>query len=89
MTPSPTCGPATPAAPCARHPYGSTRPVPGALLPGLTWRNARGRTRSLKYVVDGRLENSIGLQGFYRLTPESAEAPAGIVEGARRDVAPA
>ncbi|MER7957760.1 hypothetical protein [Streptomyces sp. NPDC096030] len=54
-------------------------PVPGALLPALTWRNARGKTRHLKYVVDGRLERSVSLQGFYRLTPESAHALAELV----------
>ncbi|MEU9646859.1 hypothetical protein [Streptomyces sp. NPDC048188] len=48
------------------------RPIPGELLARLTWRNRRGQTRQLKYVVDGRLENSVSLQGFYRLTPESA-----------------
>ena len=48
-------------------------PIPGDLLPTLTWRNRRGRTRGLKYVVDGLLEHSVGLQGFYRLTPESAD----------------
>ncbi|QKW32851.1 hypothetical protein HUT06_01375 [Actinomadura sp. NAK00032] len=48
-------------------------PVPGDLLSRLTWRNARGKTRTLKYVTeDGRLERSVSLQGFYRLTPESA-----------------
>ncbi|TRV81055.1 hypothetical protein FKN01_04765 [Streptomyces sp. 130] len=57
-------------------------PVPGDLLPRLTWQNRRGRTRVLKYVVDGRLENSVSLQGFYRLTPESADALTGVVEGA-------
>ncbi|MFD7710328.1 hypothetical protein [Streptomyces sp. NPDC059786] len=53
-------------------------PVPGSLLATLTWRNGRGRTRGLKYVVDGRLERSISLQGFYRLTPESAGELAGL-----------
>ncbi|MFE5731019.1 hypothetical protein ACFQ7A_08975 [Streptomyces sp. NPDC056528] len=57
-------------------------PVPGDLLPELTWRNARGGTRTLKYVVDGRLERSVSLQGFYRLTPGSADALAGLVAGA-------
>lgn len=47
-------------------------PIPGDLLTRLTWRNRRGRTRSLKYMVEGRLERSISLQGFYRLTSESA-----------------
>ncbi|MGW7358015.1 hypothetical protein ACWGI0_15640 [Streptomyces sp. NPDC054802] len=54
-------------------------PIPGDLLPGLTWRNRRGKTRGLKYVVDGRLERSISLQGFYRLTPESAAELAEVV----------
>lgn len=54
-------------------------PVPGDLLVRLAWRNRRGRTRGLKYVVDGRLENSVSLQGFYRLTPEAADALAEVV----------
>ncbi|SDN74734.1 hypothetical protein SAMN05444921_13715 [Streptomyces wuyuanensis] len=54
-------------------------PISGEQLPALTWRNARGKTRNLKYVVDGRLERSVSLQGFYRLTPESAHALAGLV----------
>ncbi|MER7111338.1 hypothetical protein [Streptomyces sp. NPDC000229] len=53
-------------------------PIPKDLLQGLAWRNSRGRTRSLKHVVDGRLERSIGLQGFYRLTSESADELAGV-----------
>jgi hypothetical protein len=57
-------------------------PIPGGLLPTLTWRNARGNTRNLKYIVDGRLERSVSLQGFYRLTPESANALAGLVTSA-------
>ncbi|WOX23743.1 hypothetical protein [Streptomyces solicathayae] len=59
-------------------------PIPGDLLSRLTWRNARGRTRGLKYVVDGRLERSVSLQGFYRLTPESADELAAVVDGAVR-----
>ncbi|GJF32759.1 hypothetical protein KNE206_54590 [Kitasatospora sp. NE20-6] len=54
------------------------QPIPGDLLAQLTWRNRRGRTRQLKHVTDGRLEHSISLQGFYRLTPESADELAGI-----------
>ncbi|MEV7995840.1 hypothetical protein AB0O67_29285 [Streptomyces sp. NPDC086077] len=50
----------------------------GELLARLTWRNRRGQTRALKYVVDGRLENSISLQGFYRLTPEAADELAEV-----------
>jgi hypothetical protein len=46
--------------------------VPGELLGTLTWRNRRGEQRTLKHVVDGRLERSVGLQGLYRLTDESA-----------------
>lgn len=57
-------------------------PIPGELLPVLTWRNRRGQTRQLKYVVDGRLERSISLQGFYRLTSESAAALGELVERA-------
>lgn len=53
--------------------------VPGDLLEGLTWRNRRGDTRGLKYVVDGRLERAVSLQGVYRLTPESADALAALV----------
>ncbi|MBV2152446.1 hypothetical protein [Kitasatospora sp. SUK 42] len=49
------------------------RRIPGELLERLTWRNRRNRTRVLKYVVEGRLEHSVSLQGFYRLTSESAD----------------
>ncbi|WP_234435944.1 hypothetical protein [Streptomyces sp. NRRL S-813] len=55
------------------------QPIPGDLLGRLTWRNRRGRTRGLKYVVDGRLEHSVSLQGFYRLTPGSADELAELV----------
>ncbi|MFC9676266.1 hypothetical protein [Streptomyces sp. NPDC056949] len=58
------------------------RPIPGELLTTLTWRNLRGKTRTLKHVVDGRLERSISLQGFYRLTPESAGELAQVVHSA-------
>ncbi|MGW5350323.1 hypothetical protein ACWERV_07370 [Streptomyces sp. NPDC004031] len=54
-------------------------PLPGEFLTRLTWRNLRGQTRGLKHVVDGRLERSTGLQGFYRLTPESADELADVV----------
>ncbi|MFZ4178962.1 hypothetical protein ACOZCI_32675 [Streptomyces griseoincarnatus] len=37
--------------------------------------------RGLKYVVDGRLQRSVGLQGFYRLTSESADELAVLVDG--------
>ncbi len=55
-------------------------PIPGDLLSELTWRNRRGHTRGLKYVADGRLERSVSLQGFYRLTPESAADLARITD---------
>lgn len=55
-------------------------PIPGDLLAGLTWRNRRGQTRGLKHVADGRLERSISLQGFYRLTSESAGELARVVD---------
>jgi hypothetical protein len=66
-------------------------PVSGDLLARLAWRNRRGQTRGLKYVVDGRLERSVSLQGFYRLTSESAEELAEAVgntggDGARPHV---
>ncbi|MFI6938577.1 hypothetical protein ACIBI4_04845 [Streptomyces sp. NPDC050418] len=54
-------------------------PIPGELLERLTWRNRRGHTRVLKYVEDGLLERSISLQGFYRLTEESADELAALV----------
>ncbi|MEU1467229.1 hypothetical protein ABZ434_03240 [Streptomyces sp. NPDC005761] len=54
--------------------------IPGELLARPTWRNRRGRTRALKYVVDGRLESAVSLHGFYRLTPEGAAEPA-VVAG--------
>ena len=57
-------------------------PIPCDLLDQLTWRNRRGQTRGLKHVVDGRLERAISLQGFYRLTPESADHLAQLVDDA-------
>ncbi|WP_329252334.1 hypothetical protein OG223_24165 [Streptomyces sp. NBC_01478] len=66
-------------------------PLPGELLARLTWRNRRGQTRGLKHIVDGRLERAVGLQGFYRLTPESAdelsEASAALSRAADHHVA--
>ncbi|MER6977682.1 hypothetical protein [Streptomyces carpinensis] len=57
-------------------------PIHGDLLARFTWRNRRGQTRGLKYVVDGHLERSVSLQGFYRLTSDSAGELAQIVENA-------
>ncbi|MEU4782280.1 hypothetical protein [Micromonospora sp. NPDC023633] len=54
--------------------------VPGDLLGTLTWRNRRGDQRTLKYVVDGRLERSVSLQGIYRLTDESAAALGALLD---------
>ncbi|MGW8884563.1 hypothetical protein [Streptomyces sp. NPDC055749] len=64
-------------------------PIPGELLERLTWRNRRDRTRGLKYVVDGRLERSVSLQGFYRLTSESAAELAEVACGTVGSVASA
>ncbi|MCG5443038.1 hypothetical protein NIE79_000828 [Micromonospora sp. NIE79] len=55
--------------------------VPGELLGALTWRNRRGEQRTLKYVVDGRLERSVSLQGVYRLTGESAGQLGTLLDG--------
>jgi hypothetical protein len=55
--------------------------IPGDLLGALSWRNRRGDTRTLKYVVDGRLERSVSLQGVYRLTDESADQLAALLYG--------
>ncbi|MBO4259217.1 hypothetical protein [Streptomyces griseorubiginosus] len=57
-------------------------PVPADLLGQLTWRNRRGQIRGLKHVVDRRLERAVSLQGFYRLTPESAGVLAHVVGSA-------
>ncbi|MGN7138358.1 hypothetical protein [Streptomyces pseudogriseolus] len=51
----------------------------GNLLARLAWRNRRGQTRGLKHLVEGRLESSVSLQGFYRLTPEAAGELAEVV----------
>ncbi|MBQ0904176.1 hypothetical protein KBX63_19575 [Micromonospora sp. U21] len=56
--------------------------IPGDLLTALTWRNRRGDERTLKYVVDGRLERSISLQGLYRLTDESAARLGALLDNA-------
>ncbi|WP_244454223.1 hypothetical protein [Micromonospora echinofusca] len=56
--------------------------VPGELLSVLTWRNRRGDSRALKYVVDGRLERSVSLQGLYRLSDESAALLGALLDQA-------
>ncbi|MFI6860137.1 hypothetical protein ACIBKZ_09515 [Streptomyces sp. NPDC050421] len=60
-------------------PVGFDAVIPGELLARLTWCNRRGQTRVLTYVVDGLLERSVSLQGFYRLTPEAAAELAIVV----------
>lgn len=62
-------------------------PLPGELLGRLTWQNRRGQTRGLKYVVDGRLERFVSLQGFYRLTRESAVEISAVVDNALQGTA--
>ncbi len=47
------------------------RPLPSVMLQRLRYRSKRG-DRPLKHVENGRLKRSIGLQGIYRLSPESA-----------------
>lgn len=64
-------------------------PLPGEMLERLTWQNRRGQTRGLKYVVDGLLERFVSLQGFYRLTRESADEISAVVEGALQSAAAA
>jgi len=56
------------------------RAVPPGLLAGLTFRSRRGERR-LKHIVDGELTRSHGVQGIYRLAPESAAAMAALVAG--------
>ncbi|GAA2714718.1 hypothetical protein [Actinoplanes palleronii] len=56
--------------------------VPGELLPTLTWRNAKGVTRTPKHVVDGRLTNSMSIQGVYRLTEGSAADLSALIDAA-------
>lgn len=57
-------------------------PIPGALLARLTWRNRRGQTCGLKYVVDGRPENPVRWQEFHRLAPEAADELAAGLDSA-------
>ncbi|MGW2350928.1 hypothetical protein, partial [Actinacidiphila glaucinigra] len=59
--------------------FGTT--VPGELLERLTYRSRRAERR-LRFVEDGRLMRSIGLQGVYRLAPESAAELDRLVDGA-------
>lgn len=57
--------------------------VPPGLLERLRFRSQRGE-RGLKYVEDGRLKRSVGLQGgVYRLVPESAVGFERLVAGTR------
>ncbi|MFD2765449.1 hypothetical protein [Micromonospora eburnea] len=54
--------------------------IPGDLLSTLTWRNRRGEQRTLKYVVNGRLERSVSLQSIRRLTDESTGRLAALLD---------
>jgi hypothetical protein len=57
--------------------------VPPDVLERLRFRSRRGE-RALKYVEDGKLKRSVGLQGgVYRLSPESAVEFERLVAGAR------
>jgi hypothetical protein len=53
--------------------------VPADLLAAVRFRSQRGE-RALKHIKGGELTSSIGLQGIYRLTPESADAFAALIE---------
>ncbi|MDX2650548.1 hypothetical protein PV341_44790 [Streptomyces sp. PA03-1a] len=59
--------------------FGTT--VPGELLERLTYRSRRAERR-LRFVEDGRLMRSVGLQGVYRLAPGSAAELDRLVEAA-------
>ncbi|WP_432586368.1 hypothetical protein ABVG11_09670 [Streptomyces sp. HD1123-B1] len=54
------------------------RPLPPDLLTSLTYTSRRGERR-LKHVVDGELRHSTGVQGIFRLAPESAAAMEALV----------
>jgi len=64
-------------------------PVPADVLERFTYRNLRGRTRGLKFLVDGRLEHSNSIQGFYRVTPDTADDLARLVDESSRALAAA
>lgn len=59
--------------------FGTT--VPGELLERLTYRSRRAERR-LRFVENGRLMRSVGLQGVYRLAPGSAAELDRLVETA-------
>ncbi|MFJ5234703.1 hypothetical protein ACIQBJ_32995 [Kitasatospora sp. NPDC088391] len=52
--------------------------VPGADLADLTWCNQRGKVRQLKHVEDGRLRSAVSVQGFYRITADTADRFAAL-----------
>jgi hypothetical protein len=54
-------------------------PLPANVLARLSFRSQR-RVRQLRHVQGDELTSSIGLQGIYRLTPESAADLAALVE---------
>jgi hypothetical protein len=53
------------------------RPLPPEILRELRYDGTKG-PRGLKLTEDGKLENHIGLDGVFRLTPESADELATI-----------
>jgi hypothetical protein len=63
--------------------------VPGDLPVAPTWHNQHGEQRTLKYVVDGRLERSVSLQVVYRLTDESAAGLSALPISDRHRCGPA
>ncbi|MEU4094501.1 hypothetical protein [Streptomyces sp. NPDC026673] len=64
--------------------FGTT--VPGELLERLTFRSRRAERR-LRHVEDGRLMRSVGLQGVYRLAPDSAAELDRLVDEAAASTA--
>lgn len=55
--------------------------VPSAILESIRFTAQRG-IRPIRYVVDGKLERTISIQGVYRLTAESAAAFDQLLEDA-------
>jgi len=62
-------------------------PLPKEMLGRLTFRSQRGE-RPLRYVRDGELTRSLGLQGIYRLTRQSADDLEAVIESSPPNVQP-
>lgn len=62
-------------------------PLPKEALTRLTFRSQRGE-RPLKHVRDGELTRSVGLHGIYRLTRQSADDLAAVIESPPPNVQP-